>query len=487
MRLPGTFSTLRAGRASRHPTRRSASGIALASLLGLIPASPAAAQVAIFASGFEWGDTADWSASEPPRCDRLDAFGRGLAPVTELHVAVTGDDTTGDGSPGNPFATIGRAGEEAQPGTAIRVHAGTYAGGTYLSDLAGTASDPVWIGGAPGEARPVIDGGGEGLHCSRCKHLVVHDLEVRNAASNGINADDGGEYSDPLASHHLTFLRLFVHDIGGGGNQDCLKLSGVYDYTVALSEFARCGGGTSGSGVDHVGCHRGLLARNRFHELSANAIQSKGGSTELDIRWNRFADSGARSLNLGGSTGFEFFRPPLSTSVPNAEARDLRVVANLFEGSDAAIAYVGCVGCIVAHNTIVDPQNWILRILQETVTTPPYTFEACRDGVFVDNLVFFERAALSTHVNIGPDTAPASFQFASNLWYAWDDPGQSQPSLPSAETGGLYGVDPQLGPDFRIPASSPAARSGQTTTWTWGDLDGTCYADPPSRGAFEAR
>jgi len=393
----------------------------------------------------------------------------------------------GDGSPGNPFATLGRAAQEALPGSAIRVHAGTYAGGTFLADLAGTANAPIWIGGAPGEARPVLDGGGEGLHCSRCKYLVVHDLEIRNASSNGINADDGGDVADPLASHHLSFHHLSIHDIGAGGNQDCLKLSGINDYTVALSEFARCGGGTSGSGVDHVGCHSGLLARNLFHELSANAIQSKGGSAGIDIRWNRFTDSGARSLNLGGSTGFEFFRPPLSTTAPNAEARDLRAVANLFEGSDAAVAYVGCVGCVVAHNTIVDPQNWILRILQETTTTPPYTFEPCRDGVFVDNLVSFERAALSTHVNIGPNTAPATFVFASNLWYAWDDPAQSQPSLPAPETNGLYGVDPELGPGYRIAPGSPAAGSGQTTTWTWGDLDGFCFEDPPSRGAFEAR
>jgi hypothetical protein len=459
----------------------------LAGLALLAAASAVSAQVPVFATGFEWGDTADWSASVPSRCDRLEAFGRWLVPAAELHVATGGNDTTGDGSPGNPFATIGRAANDALPGTAIRVHAGTYAGGTFLADLAGTVNAPIWIGGAPGEARPVLDGGGEGLHLSRGRYLVVHDLEVRNAASNGINADDGGDYANPLASHHLTFHHLSIHDIGAGGNQDCLKLSGVNDYTVALSELAHCGGGTSGSGIDHVGCHQGLLARNLFHDLSANAIQSKGGSAEIDIRWNRFTDSGARSLNLGGSTGFEFFRPPLSTTAPNAEARDLRAVANLFEGSDAAVAYVGCVGCVVAHNTIVDPQNWILRILQETTSTPPYTFEACRDGIFVDNLVSFARAALSTHVNIGPNTAPATFVFASNLWYAWDDPGQSQPSLPSPETGGLYGVDPELGAGYRIAPSSPAAGSGQATPWTWGDLDGFCFADPPSRGAFEAR
>ena len=456
-------------------------------LIILSVSATVSAQDALFSDDFEWGDTGDWSASEPPRCDRLSAFGRGLSATSEIHVATWGSNTTGDGTVGNPYATIGRAASGAVPGSAIMVHEGTYSGGIYLSDLAGTATDPIWIGSAPGESRPVIDGGGEGLHLTRAKYVVVHDLEVRNAADNGINSDDGGDYADPLATHHLTFKGLWIHDIGSDGNQDCLKLSGLDDYAVVLSEFSNCGGGTSGSGVDHVGCHQGLIARNTFHDLSANAVQSKGGSEDIEIRWNRFTDAGARGLNLGGSTGFTYFRPPLSTTLPNAEARNLTVVANIFEGSYAALAYVGCVGCVVANNTIIDPENWILRILQETVTSPPYTFEACRDGVFVNNLVVFDRSALSTYLNIGPNTAPDTFTFASNLWYAWDNPAQSQPGLPVTETNGIYGQDPQLGPGYRIGSSSPAAGSGESTQWSWGDYDGFCHADPPSRGAFEVR
>ena len=460
----------------------------LSSLL-VILAVPAfgSAQDTLFVDGFEWGDIGDWSTSRPLRCDRVDAFGRGVSPTSEIHVATWGSNTTGNGSPGSPYATVSRAVQDAAPGAAVVVHEGTYSGGIYLSDLAGAAGTPIWIGGALGENRPVIDGGGEGLHLTRAKYVVVHDLEVRNAVNNGINADDGGDYADPLATHHLTFKGLWIHDIGSDGNQDCLKLSGLDDFTVTLSEFSNCGGGFSGSGVDHVGCHRGLIARNVFHDLAANAVQSKGGSEDIEIRWNRFTDAGQRGLNLGGSTGFQYFRPPLSTTEPNAEARNLVVTANVFEGSYAALAYVGCVGCVVANNTIVDPENWILRILQETVTSPPYTFEACRDGVFVNNVVVFDRSVLSTYLNIGPNTAPDTFTFASNLWYAWDNPAQSQPSLPVAETNGIYGLDPQLGPGYRIGPSSPAAGSGEATQWTWGDHDGFCYQSPPSRGAFEVR
>jgi hypothetical protein len=325
------------------------------------------------------------------------------------------------------------------------------------------------------------------MHLTRVRYLVIHDLEVADASFNGVNCDDGGDYDNPSATHHVVFRNLDIHDIGSDGNQDCLKLSGVNDYWVLDSSFARCGGGLSGSGVDHVGCHHGLLARNEFQDLAANAIQSKGGSEDIEIRWNRFLESGQRSLNLGGSTGFSYFRPSLSTISPNAEARDIRVVANLIEGSQAAVAYVGCVGCVVANNTIVDPHNWILRILQETTTTGDYEFEACRDGVFINNLVYFERSDLSTYVNIGPDTAPGTFSFANNLWYARDNPSQSIPNLPVTEINGIYGLDPGLDFEYRVAPASPAARAGTPTAWTWGDLGGACYDSPPTIGAFEAR
>ena len=170
---------------------------------------------------------------------------------------------------------------------------------------------------------------------------------------------------------------------------------------------------------------------------------------------------------------------------PNAEARSIRLIANLIEGSDAAAAYVGCSGCVVANNTIIDPHNWILRILQETTSTATFEFEACREGVFVNNLVYFERADLSTYVNIGPNTAPDTFTFLNNLWYAWDDPGQSEPTLPTPEINGIYGEDPLLYPNYRLGPLSPADSTGHWNHWTWGDLAGHCYGDTPSIGAYQ--
>jgi hypothetical protein len=424
----------------------------------------------------------------------VSTFEDGLSPTGEIHVATDGADDPGCGAQNDPCATIEYAAGGAEPGDAVIVHEGIHAGGGYISDLAGTAQAPIWIGGAAGEQRPVIDGGGQAFQLSRVRYLIVHDLEVRNSTQNGINCDDGGDYDDPEATRWVIFRDLYIHDVGAGGNQDCLKLSGLYDYWVLDSEFAACGGGQSGSAIDHVGCHRGLLVGNDFHDLTAagNAVQCKGGSTDIEIRGNSIVDGGARAINMGGSTGFEFFRPPLSMNEPNAEARDIRVIANVFRGSTTPIAFVGCVDCLAAHNTIDGPENWVARILQETSSTNEYEFLPASNSRFVGNIVHFELAGLSTFVNVGPDTDPDSFVFANNVWYAWDDPGQSDPGngLPVAEQDGVYGQDPGFADagngDYHISPQSPAAGAGAGLDELGADFDGVCYGSPPSAGAFEA-
>jgi hypothetical protein len=391
-------------------------------------------------------------------------FEAGRSPSTIIHVAVDGDDDSGDGSAGRPYRTIERAVDDAGPGAAVRVHTGTYTERTNVADLAGTSQAPIWIGGAPGEPRPVIEGPSEGLHLSRVRYLIVHDLEVRGTDYNGINCDDGGDYDDPTATQHVIFRDLVIHDVGGSGNQDCLKLSGVNDYYVLDSAFARCGGGTSGSGVDHVGCHRGLLVGNTFEAMHGNAVQCKGGSSDIEIRANRMVDAGRRAVNMGGSTGFTYFRPPLSTTEPNVEARDIRVVGNVIRGAHTPFAFVGCVDCLAAHNTVVDPQRWLLRILQETTSEGNYVFLECQNNAVVNNLFFFDCDALSTYVNIGPNTRPETFTFSHNLWYAHDDPARSEPDLPVEETGGVVGQDPLLvdreGGDVHVLPGSPAIDAG---------------------------
>ncbi len=422
-------------------------------------------------------------------CNDITTFADGLTPSRVLHVDPNGNDTTGNGSIEFPYETIQYAAGLATPGTAIVIHPGTYYESVILNNLAGTSEAPIWIGGASGEGRPIITGGNEAIHLFSAKYVVLHDLEIRNTAYNGINADDSSNDANPTASHHLLFKNLFIHDIGGTGNQDGLKLSGIRDFIVVNCQIMRCGGGVSGSGIDMVGCHRGLIIKNEFQNMSGNAIQVKGGSSDVEIRWNRIWQGGARAINIGGSTGFDYFRPPLSTTEPNFEASNIRVLSNIIEYSSCAFAFVGSVNSVAANNTIVNPTTWIFRILQETVTSPSYTFLPSGNNNLENNLFYFDRSDISTFVNIGPNTDSASFSFRHNLWYAHNNPNQSTPSLPIQEIGGIYGQDPLFrdfeSSDFHIDPESHAALAGSLPPQVTGDFDGRCYEEPPSIGAFE--
>ena len=189
-------------------------------------------------------------------------------------------------------------------------------------------------------------------------------------------------------------------------------------------------------------------------------------------------------MNLGGSTGLQFFRP---LGAPY-EARALHAIANVVVGSDAPVAFVGCDACLVANNTFWLPQRWFARILQET-TDPG--FIPCRDGRFINNITVFDRARVSAeNVNVGPGTDAASFTFTTNLWFARDDPSFPGPNLPAPETGGIVGRDPLIvGPaseDFHLAPASPARDAGTCIPELVRDRDAFCFRDPPTLGAHSA-
>jgi hypothetical protein len=434
--------------------------------------------------------------SADPTCFSPASFADGKIPARIRHVAVTGDDTRGDGSAAAPFQTIARAAQGIEPGTAIHVHAGIHRGGVFLTNLQGTPQQPIWIMGAPGEARPVLEGGSEGLRLVKPRYLIVRNLEIRGTADNGINADDGDDVNNPEAARGVVFQNLDIHDTGRrpSGVPNCLKLAGVNNVLITNSRFARCGiGPESGAvGVGGVGVRNATVAFSEFSENGYGGVQFKGGSADIVVAANRFTNTGWRGVNMGGSTGAPFFRPPLSSTRPNAEARNIRVFANVFEGGEAAAAFTGCVACAFSHNTVVNPSRWVLRILQETVTAGGYTIAPAGAGSVVGNIFYFRRADLNTgeDINVGPNTNPDSFRLSGNLWFAYDQPDASAPRLPAfrgLHAGGRVGADPRFvnvdAGDFRLRADSPARNAGGNIGPDY-DFTGRCYSAPFSLGAF---
>ena len=354
------------------------------------------------------------------------------------------------------------------------VAAGTYGPVGSVRNLQGSAEAPIALVGT-GEV--VIDPGGQGsaLHLADPRYVVIEGISIRNTMPHGMNIDDGGSYETP--ARHLVLRNLSFSRVGDGGNHDCLKLSGVDDFYVEGSRFVGC---NQGEGIDMVGCHRGVITGNSFADMPGIAVQTKGGSADVLIHGNRFSRIGQRAVNAGGSTGSPYFRP---LDAPR-EAERIRVVANLIEGTGVTpVTFTGCGSCVFANNTVVDPGDYVARIVEENPTREPG-----RDGYFINNLILLEARGLRGFVDVRKGTRPETFTFGWNLWRAADDPSFEGPryrgGLPPERNSIVVG-DARLDAGLRPLPGSPALAAGRAVPrGVPGDFDRREYGDPPAIGAF---
>ncbi len=314
-------------------------------------------------------------------------------------------------------------------GTVIKIGPGDYPGGhsvEHIENLTVEALDP--------RDPPHFKGGACAWQFSRCPGLTLRHLRMSNQTANGLNFDDGGDFKNSVKG--ITLEHIDVSDIGPRGNHDGIKCSGLDSLTVRHCTLT----GWGGQGIDLVGCHHTTITQCTFTGkagFTATAgVQIKGGSSHVTVEKCHFTNAGERPLNIGGSTDPAYFRPPGAKH----EASQIIVRDNTVEGSLCSAAFVGVDGAEFIGNTLLFPGKWIFRILQES-QDPQFT--PCRNVLIQANRIIFHRSQIQTEINIGPGTAPDTFRFEKNQWFAEDRPQSSQPMLPTREKEGRYGIDPR--------------------------------------------
>jgi hypothetical protein len=419
-------------------------------------------------------DAASQDAYARRPCDAPAMFADGLVPSRVLHVSPGA--VAGDGSSAMPFGSIAAAAAVATPGTFIKLAPGVHAANQFIPNLRGTPTAPIWIGGEWGTV-PRILGGAEGLHLTRPAYVVIQNLEIANQTANAINIDDGVAHTTDTEA--IAIINVSAHDVAASSDSACFKVAGVQGLVLYDSRARRCM-----HGVDLVGVHGGIVARTMFDATYARTAVARGGSTDIDFRQNFISDGGGYVFELGGITAPSQFRPALSTTMPNAEARRVRVFNNFLIGNmGTAFVFNTCSDCLVAHNYTGGNPNYLIRILQETQAQGGFTFEPTKDGRVINNTFQWTNGLFSLVEYDAIRTQAGTFRFSHNLW-------QAPPPLPSQEDGTVIAFSGYF-PPSTIFCDGPEWNAAAPLPEIDGTYNGTCRAlgeptiGPQLRGGCE--
>ena len=354
----------------------------------------------------------------------------------------------------------------AVTGDDIVLASGTYAGRFYAEGLTG-----VTIRSADLNNRAVINasGFGEGLKLSSVKQVTISDLVIENASANAINIDDGGFIE---ISEDISLRNLLIRN----GTGDGIKLTGVENFHV--DQVQVIGWSAFGTAVNMIGSHFGLVERSYFENAlpgGGTGVQAKGGSSNIVIRANRLINANERSIQIGGATSLSLFRPQppgdVEASAIVVEGNFISHNGNVGQGIRAAASFINVQDGAFRNNIVVRPSLYVFRVLKENGNEG---FVDTQNGLITDNIILWNQGDLLEVVNAGLNTQPETFSFQGNQWYNSTMPQNSQLPLPSPETGGTYGVDPQI--DFR--GISPWDFVWGTWLVNTSDLTDTVTLDP---------
>lgn len=240
-----------------------------------------------------------------------------IARAADIYVSTTGNDTTGTGAIGSPFATLSRAHQAASAGDTIIFRAGTYTGDVYIT------KDNLTFESYTGEWAKIqeptgVSGRDNAMYIGTAANCTVRRLELEGGYFYAIKIDTGPALVEDCIIH--------------GSGRDCVKIPGADNITIRRCEIYDSGlrDPSNAEGIDNVNGDAMLVQDCYIHDIATNGLYPKGGSIGSIIERNLIMRCGQKGISMAQSSGLAFY-----DTIANPE-------------------YYSCRDCIARNNIIVD-------------------------------------------------------------------------------------------------------------------------------------
>jgi len=233
----------------------------------------------------------------------------GSALATDIFVATNGNDTTGNGSIGSPYATLTKAVSVAVAGDTIQVRAGSYTQHLYW-DTGGDGAPGAYITiqAYDGDLTASFvgeSGAGNTIDLESRHYVKVIGFDIAGTQSQGY-------YCVKMSlCQYCELKRCRIHDSGTG---DAVKGNQGDYYLIEGNEIYRPGGDNpsgnnqcidSGVDVDYAS-----YRNNYMHDFPDMAYYSKGGSEycvhEGNVVYAQYATAAGPAIGFGQQTDAKY-------------------------------------------------------------------------------------------------------------------------------------------------------------------------------------
>lgn len=398
-------------------------------------------------------------------------LGGGLS-AADIYVATTGNDTTGTGAIGAPYATLAKAHSAANAGDTIIFRAGTYAGGVYITknDLTFRSHSGEW---AKIERPNNVSGQDNAFYVGTASNCTIRRLELQGGYFYALKIDTGPALVEDCIIH--------------GSGRDCVKIPGADNITIRRCEIYDSGlrDPSNAEGIDNVNGDTMLVQDCYIHDIATNGVYPKGGSIGSIIERCLIRNCGQRGISMAQSSGLQFYD---TTANPEYySCRDCIARNNIIEDCEGSgIDLEAALRAKVYNNTMVNVARSMqggIRIASVDKGAPAGVVR-CKDCEIRNNIIVLGSASPRPMLFMGNNSHEGTLTMSNNRYHKqggaavyWWEP--TSYSLDLAGWKAASGTDanstegdPQLNTSWHLDTGSPCIGQAMTIAGFSDDFDG---------------